>query len=188
MKNELRNVISSLGNTPMSEPELRELLKEKDIFEIVEDIWSLKCDGLNPTDYTNKEMEEFFEKLYNKVFGFKDDKGILKVIPQTENIKPLDFFQGAKVKTYQKKMAKLAMELNDLRADLYDESKADATLKKVAKINKSREELSKELEAIYLSEIECDDLSFWEKQLISQTREMLMVNPMGTKQGKSGKS
>lgn len=185
MKNDLKNVIKELGNSPLEELELAELFEEKESFEVVQEVWALKCKDLNVDDFTHKELEEFFKELENKVFSHEDKDGNLKSTELTKNIKPLSFFDGAKYKTLQKKQSSNLTKMMELRGYLHDESRAEKTIAEIKKIDKERIAVEKDLEKLIFKDIETKDLSKWEKQLIGKTVDFLVVNPEKTVQGKN---
>lgn len=188
MKNDLKNIIDKLGNNPLEEQELNKLAsKGKQIFEIVEGIWEVKCKDLNPDDYSSEEMEEFFAALEKKVFGYYNGD-ILKTTDKTKELTPLTFFEGARLKTIQKKLATLFLEGQKLQADLADDAKLEKTLPKIEKMAKERDSLEEERENLLLNGVDLNDVEEWEKVLIAMTRDFMVTNPKKTTMGKNGKS
>jgi len=191
MHKDLQKVIDSLGNNPLEEKELNELIQDKDIFEIVQDIWTQKCSDLNQEDYEDEDLETFFKDLETKVFSLFDKDGIVKTTEKTENIKPLKYMDSAKVKTKQKQIQKQMEKLQKIRENIdgiEESEKVQEAINDIKKIGKARETLDKELSILLLKGIDTSELTKWEKNLAIETRAMLIHNPAKTKQGKIGKS
>ena len=132
MKQELQDIISKLGNTPLEEPEITDLINNDKRGELLKKLF--KENKLKPSEYTGQEQAEFIGKITEKVLGFKDEEGNFKRTPNTENCELPDFFEAEELYKLTTEMRR-AIEANDIPAANKIGEKTDALCLKISKLD-----------------------------------------------------
>lgn len=89
MHKDLKAVLAELGDTPMAEPKIYDLISGDGARP--SKVFQMAAPKLDMGKYEAKEVAEFVSKTVDKVTGFRDEDGEFKVTPDTQDCEQPNF-------------------------------------------------------------------------------------------------
>lgn len=170
LNEKLQAVLDLVGNTPIAEPEIAEILEAKVVkkTKVVKLAFS-KLDGdLNIKDFPAVEIAEFFSKLTSKIMNKKNEDGVFKSTPNTENLNLPDFEEVEDIFEIIVQLNTNSQQQDEIQKNLKNGIDVEQEI-----IDKSIKELTsilKKLDKIVwkVSGLNKKDLTEWEQSLVSE--------------------
>lgn len=143
LEKSLQEVLDTVGNSPIAEPEMFELLSATPMKKTKIVKLALEKSDLNQKDFKAIEVAKFFHQLSEKIISLKNKDGSFKSTSLTENCDLPDFEQ--------------AEEVQELWVKMFE-----------AKDEKKREKVGDKLDALAweISGLDKSKMSEWEEKLV----------------------
>ncbi|MDQ1341345.1 MAG: hypothetical protein QG567_2503 [Campylobacterota bacterium] len=152
----LQEKLDKIGDTPVSEPTIYEAL-QKDKMELALTLFDK--DEL-VTKYTAREIGDFLYAVEQKITSIKNNEGVFKSTPNTENCQLPNFIEVDELMKLGRKDAELRAKLKDAKTD----KEKTKIIDDIAKTSKATEE-----KAYEISGLDVATLTDWEKILVVST-------------------
>lgn len=117
----LQQIVNGVGNTPIKEPELALIFNELSISSVEKVAKHILKDDVKK--YTPAELTDFFMAVKTRVMAFKDEKGVSKVTPNTQNYTRLNFEQLEEIHQFAKNEDYISVETKILEYTKLDITK-----------------------------------------------------------------
>ena len=173
MDGKLTEVLETIGNTPIAEPELYALINKQGVkvSQVAKKV--LEKNDLRMKDFSANDVGEFIRTAIEKIISFKDKDGVYKSTQATEDCDLPDFEQAERLTELLQKYwkAKGGLEGSALEKELKSIQKAEDAIiwDEVCGLNR-------------------EDLTEWEQNLVSEQVKASAYDAIKTAFGNSLKN
>jgi hypothetical protein len=175
MHEDLLKKLESIGDTPIKEPKLYEIIEKNEIKKsrIIEGILTRE----EIVSYSAQDIHEFIEAVIKKVKDYRYENGVLKTTPNTENCRMPNFLE---MEDFRELVGRLQITFEAL------DHIQDFTKEQIEEFVKTGNQVNTEMEALakQISGLDFTQLIDWEKQLVYAMIADASSNVFNTPQGK----
>jgi hypothetical protein len=188
MKQELKDALAEVKNTPIDEPKLYDLLTAEPVkkSKVVKNV--LKRVDLNINDFSALEIADFYHAIDKKITDKKDADGNFKSTKNTESFNLPNFEEAEALFDLLLQLNKNNQQQDTFQKRLMDgeevgDKELENSIKELTTILKNLDELTWQI-----SGLKKEDLTEWEQSLISEQIIATVTEIEKTSMGKQSKS